>query len=127
LADPVEGALSEQPAILSNVQSCYVVRAGQVKEEGAELFVAANEIAPPEKRRTVRILLRPVSLLDAEALRILLHSEDRWLQVAAVYELGERCILDLWEDLRNMACEHDPVLLETHKWTVERLSLESSM
>jgi len=61
-----------------------------------------------------------------EALRILLHSEDRWLRLCAVYEVGEAALSVLLDDLKNLVREEDPLLEETWNWTVERLSLDSS-
>ncbi|MBM3791003.1 MAG: hypothetical protein FJW35_11740, partial [Acidobacteria bacterium] len=63
-----------------------------------------------------------------DALRILLRSEDRWLKLCAVYEIGESCLAEFWEDVCRMAQdEDDPLMRETGSWTVERLSLESSI
>lgn len=73
LGKVIEHALSEQPIVLSRVQSCFVVRATRSKEEGAELFVA-NEHAGQAPRRTLRILMRPETLVRAEsALAFLRH------------------------------------------------------
>jgi hypothetical protein len=69
----LEQALEEQPAITS-MATCFVVFAGHAKEEGAELFVASDMKAETQ-RRTLAILLRPESLLDAEPLLVFLRHE----------------------------------------------------
>ena len=63
LGKVVDQALREQPMISAHVGSCYVVCATQVKEEGAELFVAPDRGLDENQRRTLRILIRPESLL----------------------------------------------------------------
>jgi hypothetical protein len=70
----VEQALNEQPIVQSHVQNCFVVRATQSKEEGAELFVATDQAREKKPRRTLRILIRPETLLQPEsALAFLRH------------------------------------------------------
>jgi len=63
LGKVVDQALREQPMISAHVGSCYVVCATQTKEEGAELFVAPDRGLDENQRRTLRILIRPESLL----------------------------------------------------------------
>ena len=63
LGKVVDQALREQPMISAHVGSCYVVCATQAKEEGAELFVAPDRGLDENQRRTLRILIRPESLL----------------------------------------------------------------
>jgi len=57
----------------------------------------------------------------AEALRILIHSADRWLCACALYTVGELCLTELSGDVRQMRCEADPLLAETWQWTCRRL------
>jgi hypothetical protein len=73
LGKTLEQALEEQPAIASMAASCFVFFAAHAKEEGAELFVDPQATA--ERRRTVRILVRPASLLNSETLLTLLRHE----------------------------------------------------
>ena len=75
LAAPIEQALQEQPSIAGHVASCFVVCAAQAKEEGAELFVAPQAHPVRIARRTLRILLRPESLLNPEPLLNFLRRE----------------------------------------------------
>jgi hypothetical protein len=63
LGKVVDQALREQPMISAHVGSCYVVCATQAKEECAELFVAPDRGLDENQRRTLRILIRPESLL----------------------------------------------------------------
>jgi hypothetical protein len=101
LGKVVDQALQEQPTISGHVGSCYVVCATQAKEEGAELFVVPDEPPAPFKpfkspsiplcergikgdfsveersgstRRTLRLLIRPGTLLEQEtAITFLRH------------------------------------------------------
>jgi len=68
-------SLQEQPLIGAHVERSFVVSATQAKEEGAELFVAPDEVENGHRRRTLRLLLRPESLLNEEALRPFLRHE----------------------------------------------------
>ena len=75
LGAPVEKALREQPLILSRTNGCLVARAQRPREEGAELYVAPEKEIEEKERRSVRILLRPQSLLDPEASLAFLRHE----------------------------------------------------
>jgi hypothetical protein len=66
LGKVVDQTLQEQPIISTHVGTCYVVCATQAKEEGAELFVAPDRGLDENQRRTLRILIRPGSLLKQE-------------------------------------------------------------
>jgi ATP:ADP antiporter, AAA family len=57
----------------------------------------------------------------AEALRILLHSEDRWLCACALYAVGELKVGDLHEELSRVSRRGDSLLEETWKWASLRL------
>lgn len=74
LGDGVEAALREQPFITAQVCSCFIVCAAQAKEEGAELFVA-QDARHEQRRRTLRLLLRPALLLNAVSLKTFLRHE----------------------------------------------------
>ena len=75
LGKTIEAALQEQTIITEHVEQCFVVRATHKKQEGAELFVApgSEQNSPPQ--RTLRVLLRPESLFDAEDLTLFLRHE----------------------------------------------------
>lgn len=66
-------SVEEQPLILGAIEACYVVAAIHAKQEGAELYV--NHESRGEHQRTLRITLRPESLLEAAALRPFLRNE----------------------------------------------------
>jgi hypothetical protein len=66
LGDAIEQALQELPIISALVNDCYIACATQAKQEGAELFVAPKDASEKSQRRTLRILIRPESLLERE-------------------------------------------------------------
>jgi AAA family ATP:ADP antiporter len=57
----------------------------------------------------------------AEALRIVLHSEDPWLRACAVHAVGEMKLSELSEELRRVRHQGDPLLEETLNWASTRL------
>jgi hypothetical protein len=74
LGETIEQTLREQTIVHSLIENCFVVRATQAKEEGAELFVAPDRAREKIQRRTLRILIRPESLLERKsALTFLRH------------------------------------------------------
>ena len=75
LGEVVEQCLSEQPLIDAEIERCFVVGAAQTTEEGAELFVAPAESVQGKERRTLRLLIRPDSLFNADPLRAFLRHE----------------------------------------------------
>jgi hypothetical protein len=75
LANVIDKALAEQPIISEFVADCYVGCAAQTDEEGAELFVARDKTPERNLRRTLRILIRPESLLQPESAVTLLRRE----------------------------------------------------
>jgi hypothetical protein len=75
LTDPIEQTLQEQPTIAARARGCFVVFAAHAQDEGAELFVASDEVRDPQERFTIRLLLRPKSLLDTESLLTFLRHE----------------------------------------------------
>jgi hypothetical protein len=75
LANGVDAALREQRLITAQVGSCFIVRAIAAKEESAELFVAEDTRTGNPPERTLRLLLRPESLLNAASLKAFLRHE----------------------------------------------------
>jgi ATP:ADP antiporter, AAA family len=57
----------------------------------------------------------------AEALRIVLHSEDPWLRACAVHAVGELQLAELSEELRRVPRQGDRLLEETLNWASTRL------
>jgi hypothetical protein len=74
LGKVIEAALREQPLIAPQIGNCFVVYAAQAKEESAELFVA-QDARHDHRKRTLRILLRPESLLNSASLKTFLRHE----------------------------------------------------
>jgi len=73
LGQIIRRALNEQTLLHPLIANCYIVCATQASQEGAELFVAPDG-ASAAPRRTLRVLLRPESLLNApSALAFLRH------------------------------------------------------
>ena len=75
LGKVIEQSLREQPLIGAHVERCVVVGATQTKEEGAELFVASDDVKNGHGRRTLRLLIRPEALLNPDELRTFLRHE----------------------------------------------------
>ena len=75
LAKVIEQSLQEQPLIGAHIEHCFVVGATQAKEEGAELFVAPDDVKNGHGKRTLRLLIRPESLLNTDKLRTFLRHE----------------------------------------------------
>ena len=75
LGNGVEAALREQRLIPAQVGKCFIACAIAAKEESAELFIAQDTRMENPPERTLRILLRPESLLNTVALTVLLRHE----------------------------------------------------
>ncbi|MBM2806568.1 MAG: hypothetical protein HW419_4461 [Deltaproteobacteria bacterium] len=80
LGTVIEQTLQEQPLIGAHIERCFVVGATQAKEEGTELFVASDDVKNGHGRRTLRLLIRPESLLNEEELRTFLRHE--WFHIS---------------------------------------------
>jgi hypothetical protein len=75
LGEPIDKALREQPLITTQVDNCYVLCATHARQEGAELFVAADPVSHEIQQRNLRILIRPATLLRAEPVTEFLRHE----------------------------------------------------
>ena len=75
LSKIIERALTEQPIVPSLVQSSFVVRAIQSEEEGAELFITTERAPKTDPCRTLRILIRPETLVRPEEALVFLRHE----------------------------------------------------
>lgn len=80
------------------------------------------EINVPEKLAFARQLVRTDVDSRAEALRILLRSEDRWLSACALHEIGKAKVAELNDDVRQIPHDNDPLLAETWNWASARLA-----
>ncbi len=75
LANEIETALQEQPLLTSNLAACLVAYAPGMRQEGADLLVRNEEGLSEKERRTLRLLIRPESLLDPLVLLNFLRHE----------------------------------------------------
>lgn len=74
LGQPIDRALREQPLITTRVDNCYVLCATHAKQEGAELFVAADPVSREIQQCNLRLLIRPATLLrGAPVMEFLRH------------------------------------------------------
>ena len=96
LGKAIDHALQEQPIITALVEACYVVCVTAAKEEGAELFVTSNKGFEEKRRRTLRIRIRPESLLDRQSAITFLRHE--------LYHIA---------DMLDPAFAYEPVLPKT--------------
>jgi len=85
-------------------------------------YVLDPEITLQQKLSFAQQLCRITVGTKAEALRILLHSEDRWLRVCALHAVGDWKLAELGANLQQMARDSDPLLEETWKWANARLT-----
>ncbi len=58
----------------------------------------------------------------AEALRILLRSDDRWLCACALHAIGESGLTELHDEVQQVPHKGDALLEETWNWTNARLA-----
>jgi len=75
LANEIEKALGEQPFLAPAVATCLVACAPGKRQEGADLLVKTEEALSEKERRTLRLLIRPESLLDPLVLLTFLRHE----------------------------------------------------
>jgi hypothetical protein len=83
------------------------------------------EISLEEKLSYAERLCRAGVRSRVEALRVLLHSKDRWLCACALYTAGDEGLTELNEDVRRVPHEIDPLLDETWRWASTRLAAGS--
>ena len=85
-------------------------------------YVLDPEITLPRKLNFARQLVGVSVDSPAEALRILLHSEDRWMRACALHAVGEARLAELSADLPHVSRAGDALLEETWQWTNARLA-----
>ncbi len=85
-------------------------------------YVLDPEISLEQKLSFAQRICRVGVDSKTEALRILLHSDDRWLSACALHEVGDWRLAELYDDVRRMPHDSDPVLEETWKWVTVRLA-----
>lgn len=76
LQRPVQYALAERPILAAATHRCFVASVPRRKDETAELFVRpANGNVEDVERRSIGIMVRPVSFADTDGLLDLLRHE----------------------------------------------------
>jgi AAA family ATP:ADP antiporter len=115
------GLISGQPRIRSNAMEVleHLVRSDLYKTLVCALDPDVNL---KEKLHFAQRLCHTSVSSKAEALRIVLHSEDRWLRACGLHAVGELRLAELTEELRRVPHSDDPLLDETWNWTNARLA-----
>jgi len=76
LQRPIQCALAERPILASTTHRTFVARVARRKDETAELFVGQKDGSVPDvERRSIGIMLRPASFINADGLLKLLRHE----------------------------------------------------
>ena len=91
------------------------------------VYVVDPEVKLGEKLAFAQRLCHTSVSSRAEALRVLLHSEDRWLRACALHSVGELQVRELSADVEQFACHDDPLLEETWNWTSNRLAAAAAV
>ncbi len=89
-------------------------------------YVLDPEMGLEQKLSFAQRLCRTCVDSKAEALRILLHSDDLWLRACALHAVGELRLSELREEVHQLPHDSDPLLAETWKWTSVRLAAEAT-
>ena len=84
------------------------------------------EVGLSEKLKIAEQICLTAVRSRAEALRILLHSDDLWLSACALYTVGKLKLTELEAELAGVKRDGDPLLAETWAWTAERLKSATS-
>jgi hypothetical protein len=80
------------------------------------------EIGTPEKVIYAERLCHVGVRSKAEALRILVHSDDKWLAACATYTLGQLQLTELANEVRLLPDSGDRVFEEARRWTMARIA-----
>lgn len=79
------------------------------------------EVALPDKLKFAEELCFTKVISKAEALKVLLHSEDLWLRACALHAVGKLGLVELQGTVREMPHDGDPIIAETWSWASARL------
>ena len=126
-----------------DVYNAYVGLTGSRPQLRANSVELLEHLLRPEHHRMLVYALDPeISILErlrfaerlchtsvaskAEALRILLHSEDCWLCACALHAIGEQRLSELNDEMRRIPRRENPLLEETWSWAVSRLAGEAA-
>jgi ATP:ADP antiporter, AAA family len=114
------GLISGQARIRSNAMEVleHLVRSDLYKT----LVCALDpDVSLKDKLQFAQRLCHTSVESESEAVRVALHSEDRWLRACAIFSIGEKQMLELNEELRRVPHADDPLLDETWNWASARL------
>ena len=126
-----------------DIHNAYAgLTSGQPRVQANALEVLEHLLRPEHYRMLAGALDPDISLKDklrfaerlchtsvesrAEAVRVLLHSEDRWLRACALHAVGELKLADLNQELARVAPKGDSLLEETWNWASLRLGLATA-
>jgi ATP:ADP antiporter, AAA family len=114
------GLTSGQPRIRSNAVE---VLEHLVRSDLYRTLVCAldPDVSLKDKLQFAQRLCHTSVTSKAQALRVALYSEDRWLRACAMYSIGEMQMMELYEELRRVPHADDPLLDETWNWASTRL------
>lgn len=114
------GLRSRDPRVRANALEVleHIVRADLYRPLSCLLD---PEIGTPEKVIFAERLCHVGVRSKAEALRILMHSDDTWLAACATYALGQLRLVQLAEEVRQLPESGDRVFEETRRWTLARM------
>jgi hypothetical protein len=90
------------------------------------VYALDPEISILERLRFAERLCHTSVASKAEAMRILLHSEDCWLCACALHAIGEQRLSELNDEMRRIPRRENPLLEETWSWAVSRLAGEAA-
>jgi hypothetical protein len=81
------------------------------------------EITLQDRLRFAQRLCHADVSCRAEALRILLKSEDHWLRACALHAVGDLGLTELRSEIQQITPTGDPILEETWNWAKARLQV----
>lgn len=116
------GLTSGQPRVQANALE---VLEHLLRPEHYRMLAGAldPDISPKDRLRLAERLCHTKVESRADAVRVLLHSEDRWLRACALHAVGELKLADLAQELARVAHQGDALLEETWLWASLRLGL----
>jgi len=85
------------------------------------------EITHEDKLRFAERFCRTRVISKAEALRVLLHCDDRWICACSLHTIGELGLTDLGDELQRVCHEGDALLEETWTWANARLAAGTAL
>jgi ATP:ADP antiporter, AAA family len=119
------GLTSGQPRLRAN---SLEVLENLLRADLYKMLVCAldPELTMQDRLRYAQRLCHATVGSRGEAIRILLHSEDRWLRACALHAVGELQLVELNEELRRVSHSGDELLEETWNWANARLEASAT-